>query len=202
MNPEDLGARYDKIASWWQQRHDQSNYGLLQIERALKFCGRPGTALDVGCGCGGRFVRLLTEQGFKLTAIDVSAEMIQLAQQAHPETEFLLQDICDFETTQKYDLILAWDSIFHLPLNQQELVVSKLCRMLAADGVLIYSFGDADKGKHDSKWYADIFHYSTIGMAGNLAVLSNNGVVCKHLELDQWPQNHAYMIGINTSSAT
>lgn len=200
MDPITLGRRYDKIASWWQSRHDQSQYGLRQLERALTFCDGPGRVLDVGCGCGGRFLRLLEERGDDITGIDVSAEMIRLAREAHPQADFMVQDVCNFKSTRRFDLIIAWDSIFHLPLNRQRAVVAGLCRLLAPAGVLIYSFGDASEGEHVSEWHNDSFHYSTIGIDGNLRVLSENGVACKHLELDQWPENHAYLIGIKAGS--
>jgi SAM-dependent methyltransferase len=44
--------------------------------------------LDVGCGSGGRFIRLLQNKGFKITEIDVSLEMITLARHNHPEENF------------------------------------------------------------------------------------------------------------------
>ena len=199
MASSKLGASYDKIATWWQQQHDQSDYGLAQIERAISFCNKHDQVLDVGCGCGGRITRLLVKQSFSVTGIDISTEMIRLARQAHPEETFLVQDICRFVTSQNFDLIIAWDSIFHLPLHQQRPVVTRLCQLLAPDGVLVYSFGDAVEGEHDSEWHDDKFHYSTIGIDGNLQLLTEQGVTCTHLELDQWPENHAYLITVKRS---
>ena len=138
---------------------------------------------------------LLQNQGFSVTGIDVSRVMIELARENHPDQTFEVQDICTWETDRKFDFIVAWDSIFHLPLEAQERVVGKLCNLLAGGGVLIYTFGDAI-GEHDDTWHGDRFHYSSIGIDGNLGVLVSNGVTCKHLELDQWPENHVYLIGV------
>ena len=77
MKPQILGDKYDKIAQWWHDRHDVSIYGIKQFETALQFCDRRNNALDIGCGAGGRFVRKLQEQGFKVTGIDVSKEMLR-----------------------------------------------------------------------------------------------------------------------------
>ena len=73
-------------------------------------------------------------------------------------------------------------------------MVTKLCGLLADNGILIYTFGDA-YGEHEDNWHNDQFHYSSIGISENLAIMSESGVVCKHLELDQWPLNHVYVIG-------
>lgn len=195
MKPSVLGKKYDKIATWWHDRHRDSDYGVEQLKRGLNFSAQSGVALDVGCGAGGRFIRILQARGFGVVGIDVSEEMIRLAKLNHPDQEFLVQDICTWETDQTFDFILAWDSIFHLPLSRQEPVVAKLCKLLSPGGVLLYTCGDA-VGEHDDQWHGDSFHYSSIGINGNLRVLADNGVTAKHLELDQWPQNHVYIIGV------
>ncbi|NKB75772.1 MAG: methyltransferase domain-containing protein [Gammaproteobacteria bacterium] len=194
MEPMVLGEKYDKIAGWWHERHVESEYGVRQFSRALDFSVGVGRALDVGCGAGGRFVRLLKSRGIGVTGIDVSKNMVSLARENHPDDIFMVQDICTFRTAQKFEFIVAWDSIFHLPLAMQEPVVGKLCDLLADKGVLIYTFGDA-VGEHDDVWHDEEFHYSSVGINENLRILRDHGVTCKHLELDQWPQNHVYVIG-------
>ena len=200
VDPSVLGKKYDKIAKWWHDRHVDSGYGVKQLERALDFSCRSGVALDVGCGAGGRFVRILQDHGFGIIGIDVSEEMVKLARQNHADEEFHVQDICTWETDQKFEFIVAWDSIFHLPLSMQEPVVTKLCNLMSDGGVLIYTIGDVI-GEHDDQWHEDTFHYSSIGISGNLMILENNGVTCKHLELDQWPECHVYIIGVKSQQA-
>lgn len=191
-----LGEKYDRIALWWHEKMKDSVYGVQQVRRALQFCPRGGgLALDVGCGAGGRIVRLLQGQELAITGIDVSPEMIKLAIEQHPQETFFVDDIRSFQTTDQFDFIVAWDSIFHLPFTEQEPVVTKLCGLLKKGGVLIYTFGDA-VGEHDDTWHGELFHYSSIGINGNLALLALHGVTCRHLELDQWPEKHAYLIGV------
>ncbi|MGP9801788.1 class I SAM-dependent DNA methyltransferase [Rheinheimera sp. NSM] len=193
MEPSVTGAKYDKIAQWWHDQHVESAYGVNQFQRAVKFARRGGKALDVGCGSGGRFVRILEGCDFSVTGLDVSKEMIRLAGVNHPEHKFLHQDICCWETEEKFDLIVAWDSIFHLPLAMQKPVVSKLCQLLAEGGILIYTFGNAE-GEHTDQWHDDTFYYSSIGINENVQVLINNGLSVLHLELDQYPEKHVYTI--------
>ena len=59
MDPVAIGEKYNKIAEYWNERHLDSKYGLNQIEKALKFVKNKNTALDIGCGSGGRIVKLL-----------------------------------------------------------------------------------------------------------------------------------------------
>lgn len=194
MEPKKLGLKYDKIARWWHDRHLDSDYGVSQVGRAISYCRRRGAALDVGCGSGGRMLRKLLGEGFEVTGIDVSSKMVEIAKENHPGVDFYAADICEWESDKKYDFISAWDSIFHLPLEMQETVVSKLCRLLDRDGILIYTFGAAERSEHESDWRDDKFYYSTIGINENLKVIMKNGCECRHLELDQYPLNHAYII--------
>ncbi|BCS54343.1 trans-aconitate 2-methyltransferase [Geobacter sp. SVR] len=193
MNPEELGKKYDKIAQWWHERHHDSRYGMNQLGMALKFVPNGESALDVGCGAGGRIIRALEDRGFAVTGIDVSEEMIKLALRNHPKASFLVQDICTWETDRKFDLIVAWDSVFHLPLQMQRPVIDKLCGLLKKNGVLMYTFGNAT-GEHTDRWHEDEFYYSSIGINGNLAALIDNGLTVVHLELDQFPEKHVYVI--------
>jgi len=188
-----IGQQYDKIAAWWNDRHINSMYGVPQIKRALAFAPPQGRALDVGCGSGGRFIGLLEEKKFEVTGVDASAKMINLAQKNHPDSVFIHEDIRDWDSEAQFDFILAWDCLFHLPLNMQKPVLSKLCRMLSEDGIMVHSFGD-DVGEHTDNWHDQEFRYSSIGITQNIELLHENGLSILHLELDQFPENHVYTI--------
>ena len=118
---------------------------------------------------------------------------IKLASGNHPSERFIHQDICTWDTPNSFDFIVAWDSIFHLPYHEQEPVVSKLCQLLNDDGVLIYSFGDAI-GEHTDQWRGDTYYYSSLGINENIRLIVENGLTIMHLELDQYPEEHVYVI--------
>lgn len=188
-----LGELYNKISRNWDEELKDSHYGLDQLEVALKFIEKKEKALDVGCGSGGRFIYRLLKEGFQVTGIDISSEMIQLAKMKHPECNFIHENILNWNSEEKFDLILAWDSLFHLPLNEHENVLKKLCNSLNTNGIIFYTLGDA-VGEHYSDWHKEKFYYSSIGINENLKVLMENNCECKHLELDQFPQNHVFLI--------
>jgi len=193
MQPAILGEKYDKIALWWHDRHFNSDYGISQFEKALGFCSKNENALDVGCGAGGRFIHILKNQGTSVTGIDVSKEMVKLAKRNHPDEQFFLADICSWETDLKFDFIYAWDSIFHLPMKMQKPVLNKLCSLLNKGGVLFYTLGNAI-GEDTDEWLNDVFYYSSIGINENIQLLMKNELTLLHMELDQYPERHVYII--------
>ena len=193
VDPKHIGPKYDKIAHWWHEQHSESSYGIEQIRRAIRYCQHQGSALDVGCGSGGRIFRVLEESGFQITGIDASPEMIAIATANHPVVTLQVADIREWQSDERYDLIIAWDSIFHLAQNEHDQVLKKLANLLAEGGILVYTLGDA-VGEHESDWHDEKFPYSSIGIGENLRVLMDCGLQIRHVELDQYPQKHTYII--------
>ncbi|HEY2785752.1 MAG TPA: GNAT family N-acetyltransferase [Fimbriiglobus sp.] len=191
MTPEQVAVSYDQITELFL---NLSAYGFAQIERAIAFVKNKGVALDVGCGTG-RLMGLLSKHGFSTDGIDVSPAMIGLARDRHPEARLFHADICGWVLPRSYDLIVAWDSVWHVPLARQEAVLTKLCRGLSAGGILVFSTGGTDgpDERRDSHMGPPMYH-ATLGVPKTLQVLAEAGCVCRHLEYDQYPESHVYLI--------
>jgi SAM-dependent methyltransferase len=194
MEPEATGRSYDKLAQKWQDLPIHS-YGVPQFERAIQFVKNRGAALDIGCGSNGRFIDALIRHGFQPEGIDVSAQMIALARKRHPNIAFHEADICKWDFPKKYDFIAAWDSTWHVPLELQEPVLKKICDGLAPKGVYIFTTGGVDGPveKLDS-WMGVPLAYGVLGIPKLLELLTKFGCVCRHLEYDQYPEQHLYII--------
>ena len=195
MQPADIARSYDAIAHQWLEPHLETN-GIRQHEQALKF--RPeqsGRALDVGCGCHGRFIRLLTKRGYAVEGLDVSERMIALAREREPQVTFHHADACEWQADGEYDFITAWDSLWHVPLERSAEVLTKLCDVLSPGGIFIFTLGglDAPEEKQDASMGAPVY-YSTLGIPQTLQTLADAGCVCRHLEYDQHPEMHVFVI--------
>jgi len=194
MHPHALARSYDEIAHVWQEPHIQT-FGIAQFERAIRFTTQRGHALDIGCGSSTRFLDLLLRHGFEAEGLDVSERMIALARQSRPGITFHHADISTWELPRSYDFISAWDSIWHLPLAAQEPVMRKICAGLKPGGVFLFTTGglDGPEEKSDSSM-GPMVHYSVLGIPRTLELLIECGCVCRHLEYDQPPEKHLYII--------
>ncbi|MDF7824980.1 methyltransferase domain-containing protein [Pontiellaceae bacterium B12227] len=139
MDSQTLGEHYSRIAEWWDNGIKDSKYGVEYVERAIQRVQNKGSALDVGCGSGGRIINSILSAGFSLTALDVSEGMIRLAQKKHRDVHFIHTDLLSWKSAERFDLIIAWDSIFHAPCAQQKPIIEKLCGLLSPDGVLLFT---------------------------------------------------------------
>lgn len=206
MTPRETGRSYDQIADVWNGETFNRRNGIAAHERALAFLGdglgnhgdlvgKPKHAIDLGCGCSGRFVDLLLARGFEVEGVDVSARMIELARARHPQVTFHHADVCEWMFPHGYDFITGWDSLWHLPLAQQEPVMRKILAALKPGGVFIFTTGGLDQPEEKTDAaMGPIVYYSVLGIPRTLALIAECGCVCRHLEYDQWPEKHLVVI--------
>jgi predicted TPR repeat methyltransferase len=197
MDHTAIAAAYDDIADrWLNDRFNQSN-GILQHERALGFLepGAGGWALNVGCGCNTRFNALIRDHGIDIEGIDISERMIALAREADPTVLLHHTDVCEWQPQRQYRFISAWDSIWHVRLEQQRPLMLKLMQALEAGGAFIFSAGGLDaESEHVDTAMGPEIYYSTLGIPGLIKVLADAGCICRHLEFDQYPEKHLCIV--------
>jgi len=195
MKPEKIAEGYDQLAAQWASESFPKGNGIAQHERAIAFLKEKRRALDIGCGSSGRFIDLLLDHGFTVEGVDISRRMLSLARERHPDVNFHHADICRWDIPGKYDLVSAWDSIWHVPLSQHEAVMTKIVNSLASGGVFIFTTGGVDKpGDKTDAFMGPEMYYSALGIPALLALLDRLGCVCRHLEYDQYPEQHLYVI--------
>lgn len=198
MTPTQIGLAYDQITHLWQRPEFDRRNGLNALATALQFLpttDQSRRALDIGCGCTGRFMDVLLGQHFEVTGVDISHEMIRLAQQRHPQQQFWQQDILLFEPSNTFDVIIGWDSLWHVPLTEQAGLIAKISRWLSPDGVLLMSFGGtAHADEHRNQSMGPELYYATLGLAGYQQQLLASNLLLRHLEFDQYPELHAFLV--------
>jgi SAM-dependent methyltransferase len=195
MNPQEVATSYDQLAAHWDSEVFPRTNGIAQHERAIAFADQRGPALDIGCGSSGRLIDLLLKHGFSPEGLDLSARMLELARRRHPDVTFHHADICEWPFPRTYNFISAWDSIWHVPLKAQECVLLKILNGLNPGGVAIFTLGGTDTPSEtlDSHMGPPMYH-GTLGIARTLQVIAESGAVCRHLEFDQRPELHLYII--------
>jgi SAM-dependent methyltransferase len=197
MDHAATGSAYDGIAERWLDGRIDPHNGIAQHARALAFLGDVdgGWALNVGCGCNTRFNTLMRAHGMRIEGIDISARMLALAAQADPAVLLHHADICTWRPERTYRFISAWDSIWHVRLKEQRGLMLKLMQALETGGVFIFSAGGLDtEDEHVDATMGPAVYYATLGIPGLLAVIDEGGCVIRHLEFDQYPEKHLFLV--------
>lgn len=191
MTPTDTGNAYNQITHLWEREAFDRTNAIAVHQRAIRLVTHKKLALDIGCGCTGRLIELMIQSGFTPQGIDISEKMLQLAKLKHPQISFFHDDICQWQPPCQYDFISAWDSIWHVPLAQQEALIIKLMSMLNAGGVLIFSAGGLENPQeHTDDAMGVTVYYSTLGFKKYLALIQNNNGTCHYMH----NEIHSYFI--------
>lgn len=94
------------------------------------------SVLDVGCGTGVMFPFYLKRNVKSLTAVDVSEEMLRIAQKKFPgeSISFVQSDIVNFDDGKRYDCVITHNAFPHF-LRQRE-ATEKLKALTSPGGTL------------------------------------------------------------------
>ena len=123
--PTTLGAKlllaehspYDPIAGLYHQSWDDWYLPQAAVALGRLFFSvlKPGArVLDVCCGCG-HVTRELVARGYQVTGVDASAELIAHAQRDLPAATFVVADVRQFQSTERFDGALStFDSLNHI----------------------------------------------------------------------------------------
>jgi ubiquinone/menaquinone biosynthesis C-methylase UbiE len=108
---------YSTLAEWFEYLNDDCDYEQWSQYLIKTLSAYPlDTGLDVGCG-GGYFTRALQRQGYQMTGMDVSAEMLDKAQRtAFSEgvrSEYILGDVSKGKIARKYSFVTAINDCFN-----------------------------------------------------------------------------------------
>lgn len=101
----------------------------------------PGShVVDLGCGNGALSEKLIA-RGYRVTAIDASADMLAQARALHPDIAFVQADATDFTLLEPADAIFS-NAVFHwIDRDRQPLLSASLARNLRPGGQLVCEFG-------------------------------------------------------------
>lgn len=133
---------YELIAEWYDQHRSRDLFEIKYLEVVTSLLEPKAKILDLGCGMGEPIAQYFIEKGFNLTGIDGSSKLIQLASQRFPTAKFIVQDMRTINFNEKFDCVIAWNSFFHLPCDDQRKMFTLFKEHLTEDGILVFTTGD------------------------------------------------------------
>ncbi len=121
-----------------------------------------------------------------MTGIDFSSEMIKIARTGVSEhTQLILADFLDYEFQDKFDGIIAFDSLFHLPLEQQKIAIQKVSSLLNKNGYFLFTAGK-NEGEINGEMFGSPFSYSSLSIGNLKKELQANDLKIIEFNLDYY----------------
>ena len=100
------------------------------------------SVLDLGCGTGEPIAQFFINKDFKVTGVDGSKKMIALCKKRFPSEPWIVSDMRNINLNQKFDVVLAWHSFFHLDHDSQRKMFKIFESHIKPDGILAFTSGE------------------------------------------------------------
>jgi len=177
---------YDRMAEQYLATKDPEDPLALAALEDLASLLPPGAAvLDLGCGAGVPVTRWLTERGFVVTGVDVSARQLELARRNVPEGTFLKADMSEVVfAPESFDAVIAFHSIIHVPRSEHAALIENIHRWLKSGGVFLATMTVTDYEGRDEDWegWGAPMVWSHYDSKANVAMLRAANFEIRHAE--------------------
>ena len=145
----DVRDYFDERSVEWERLYEQDPRFSRRLKLITHTLGdllrasRIKNALDVGCGTG-LYSRWLAERGVRVTAIDVSHSMLEIARSLSTDAQnprFIQTDITHFADSDQFDLVIALSVLEYVDYTRD--VIRQLVSHVASGGYLVISVPNA-----------------------------------------------------------
>lgn len=165
---------YKKYGRSWTERRGTYLYEKVWLDRFLSLIPVPSKILDLGCGSAKPIAEYLIEHGHDVTGVDASNVMIEMAQQNFPEQHWIQQDFRSFQSDQKFQGILAWDSFFHLTHDDQRKMFGLFSDHVVAGAALMFTSGPAH-GEAIGEMFGEPLYHASLAADEYRLLLDQHG---------------------------
>ncbi len=171
---EQIVSLYRRHALTWAEDRGNRLFETAWLDRFLGLVPVGGAVLDIGCGSGQPIARTCIAQGYAVTGVDSSPEMIEICRE-----QFLLQtwQVADMRTLalgRRFAGLLAWDSFFHLCHADQRRMFPIFRAHAAPRAALMFTSGPSH-GEAIGSYRGEPLFHASLDAAEYRALLDANG---------------------------
>jgi 2-polyprenyl-3-methyl-5-hydroxy-6-metoxy-1,4-benzoquinol methylase len=143
----------------WDKEYHENKWHFADDTRGdcvyahLERHSRTGKILDLGCGSGNTCTELANSAYSSYLGVDISEEALAKAAKRSEaagrsaKNRFFRSDFFNFDTSEKFDVILFRESMYHVPLEKIKSLLDKFSTYLAKDGVFVVRLFTMRDGK-------------------------------------------------------
>lgn len=170
---------YKKQSGFYDITRPAFLFGRGRIVRWIAESNDRGTLLEIGCGTGHILKSLTLSTDYMLTGIDLSTEMLALAnRKLPPEINLYQTDLADFNPDEKFDVVLL-SYVFTLDFAKNEEHIKKVKQLLKPDGQIYV----VDFHRYGSALYKRYMNWHGIEMSEELLTLLESEFATKRISI-------------------
>jgi len=145
------------------------------FDELLKRIPKRARILDMGCGAGVPYTKFLVTKGHEVTGIDNSEKLLKVAKKLIKKAKFIEGDFSTYEFKGKYDAIVSFYAIFHIPRSQHRRLFEKIHSLLKKNGLVLITLGAEDMKLEVSEFIGSRMAWSSYSIEKNRKLLINAG---------------------------
>ncbi|MBW0013679.1 class I SAM-dependent methyltransferase [Mycobacterium sp.] len=151
---------YQRHAISWSRDRGERLHEKAWLNRFLALLPDEASVLDIGCGSGIPIAHYLIEHRCTVTGIDASSAMVALCANRFPEQQWRVADMRTLDLNRVFGGIAVWDSLFHLPQEDQRRMFAIFARHAAAGAPLLFTSGPSAGERVGSYRGEPLYHAS------------------------------------------
>lgn len=159
-NKERVYESYEKIVDWYDDARTKTLMESEYLNLIVSSVAAGGSVLDLGCGTGEPIAQFFINKGFKVTGVDGSKKMIELCKKRFPSERWIVSDMREINLQQRFDVILAWHSFFHLDHNSQRKMFKRFDAHIKPGGILTFTSGKEEGEVWSDNGGQQLYHAS------------------------------------------
>jgi 2-polyprenyl-3-methyl-5-hydroxy-6-metoxy-1,4-benzoquinol methylase len=132
---------YETQAAAYDAQRSRALFEARWLARFAACLTDGGRVLDLGCGTGEPIARWFMSEGFHVTGVDFADAMLDIARARWPEGDWRQGDMRKLDLPERFDGIVAWDSLFHLTPDAQRDCIARMAAHLAPGGSVLMTVG-------------------------------------------------------------
>lgn len=169
-------ATYDAIANQWTTSERDSLFWQPELDR-FKQLLPSGQILEVGAA-DGRYAPYFRAAGYEYVGVDVSPELVKIAQRDYPQETFKVQSVYDLQPEQGYDGFWVAAVLLHLPKTRVDQALQRIHHVVRKGGVGMISLrkgsGEGMRTKKRSDGTQDSHYFAYYEPDEFYAILERN----------------------------
>ena len=166
---------YEKHATAWDSDGQNSGWNdQVWHDRFIGSLSAGAHVLDLGCGAGRPVAQHMHERGLQVTGVDASPTMISLCRSRLPDHQWMVADMRRLSLEDRFDGIMAWDSFFHLDLDDQRRMFAVFSEHSSDRAVLMFNTGP-EHGEAVGSYRGDPLYHASLAPSEYLALIGGTG---------------------------
>jgi 2-polyprenyl-3-methyl-5-hydroxy-6-metoxy-1,4-benzoquinol methylase len=165
---------YERHADDFDRDRSRSLQERAWLDEFLSHVRPAGTVLDIGCGMGEPIARYVLKAGFRVVGIDSSPSLISRARARFPASEWLVADMRDVSLNRRFDGLLAWDSFFHLAIDDQRTMFPRFAAHAVRGAPVMFTSGSA-RGEAIGAYCGEPLYHASLAPVEYAKLLAANG---------------------------